>query len=480
MAYDCAVVGGGIAGLAIAEIFARSGRSVVLIERNARLCQEASAALHGWFHFGSLYSIFPQNHFMRAMIGGVEDLLDTYACFPNMNIVVAGDGRLGFPQKGGSWFRDEPIEYIVAARNDPDFDMDSFRGIGEYGRKLFFLLTWEMAIKQFISRHQRFHSHNWRGAVAASRRIPSAGWADYSRQVISKPRNEGINLDPDTHFRIVGFDRPMQATAIIVDLLRSLIGCGGEVITGAEVTRVERTSERTRVHTTNGAVEARAVVIAAGKGLSRFLERSSDVRVVSSPLLVAHPPVADVNFVRLTPFVERSINHLHHRVGDLSYSLIGGGYVADPDDRQAVARASERLVSMARSVFPRLGEASVVETYRGEKAEIAGGGGRNYQYGIREIDRNVLAVVPGKFSLAFSLAVETFRRLTGESPTKKLGGLGSPDEASRYAGQTRHAAIMLEAMGRSRRAPAAEDRAIEARTAAAGASTDGQWRQRQA
>jgi glycerol-3-phosphate dehydrogenase len=56
--YDLAVVGGGIAGLAITEIFARSGRSVVLIERNDCLCGEASAAHHGWFHFGSLYSIF--------------------------------------------------------------------------------------------------------------------------------------------------------------------------------------------------------------------------------------------------------------------------------------------------------------------------------------------------------------------------------------------------------------------------------------
>ena len=40
--FDYAVVGGGIAGLASAEMFARNGYRVVLIERNAKLCQEAS------------------------------------------------------------------------------------------------------------------------------------------------------------------------------------------------------------------------------------------------------------------------------------------------------------------------------------------------------------------------------------------------------------------------------------------------------
>lgn len=443
--YDYAVVGGGIAGLAIAELLARSGRSVVLIERNARLCQEASANQHGWFHFGSLYSILPQNQFLRTMIGGVEDLLQYYAGFAGMNIAVAGNGKLGFPQTEGAWFRDEPIEYIVCARNDPDFDMRNFEGVRDYIKKAFFLLTWELAIKQFISRHQRFHKHDWRGKVAASQWIPRAGFSDYSREVITKPNHPGINLDTNTHFRIVGYDRPMRATSIITDLVRSLIGSGGEIRTGQDVERLERVGGNTLLHTASGyTIKAGTVVAAAGQFLSRFVGRAANVKVVASPLLVAYPAVADRNFVRMTPFVEKSVNHLHHQIDGLSYSLIGGGYFADPNDATAVARATERLIAMAHGVFPELGRAKVMESYLGYKTEVvAQSGERNYQYFIRNVGEGIYAVTPGKFSLAFSLAVNTFRLLTGEAPRAEVATPGSEDAAP-YVGLTRHARIVHE------------------------------------
>lgn len=343
-----------------------------------------------------------------------------------MNIAVTGDGHLAFPQAAESWFRDEPMEYIVCARNDPDFDMRSFHGAKDYARKLFFLLTWEMAIKQFIGRHQRFHKHNWGGSIPASQWIPRAGWADYSREVITKPYNPGINLDRDTHFRIIGYDRPMQATAIITDLVRSLIGAGGEVVTGAEVERIEKGGAGRRVITRGGTIEARTVIVAAGKWLGRFLGNATDVKVVASPLLVTYPSVTDTNFVRMTPFVEKSVNHLHHRVDGRTYSLIGGGYFDDPNDPVAVARAKARLMAMADTVFPRLREATAIETYLGYKTEIvAKSGERNYQYFIREVDEGIHAVVPGKFSLAFSLAVNAYKRITGEAPGKEISPLGA-------------------------------------------------------
>ena len=58
--FDLIVVGGGIAGLASAEIFSRSGWNVLLIEKESLLCQEASANQHGWFHFG--YPLGPAHH----------------------------------------------------------------------------------------------------------------------------------------------------------------------------------------------------------------------------------------------------------------------------------------------------------------------------------------------------------------------------------------------------------------------------------
>jgi glycine/D-amino acid oxidase-like deaminating enzyme len=440
--YEYAVVGGGIAGLAVAEIFARSGKNVVLIERNDHLCQEASAAQHGWFHFGSLYSIFPQNQFLRTMIGGVEDLLEYYRGFPGMNITLTNRGHLAFPQANGAWFRDEPIEYIVCARNDADFDMRSFNGLRDYTKKLFLLITWEMAIKQFISRHQRFHKHDWAGTIAASQWIPCAGWMDYSREVITKPNNPSINLDRDTHFRIVGHDRPMRAAWIISDLIRSFLGAGGEVKTGTAVEQVVRVGKAARLETAVGSIEANTVIVAAGRWLGGFLKHAEGVKVVSSPLLVVYPAVSKTNFVRMTPFVEKSINHLNHEINGLSYSLIGGGHFADPEDAEAVARASERLLAMARTVFPNIAGAKVLEAYLGCKTEIVPRRGeRNYQYFIRKVNDGMFILLPGKFSLAFSLAVNAYKRLIGEEPARHIRLAREADSLSNSY-LMRHAALV--------------------------------------
>ena len=85
---DFAVVGGGIAGLAIAELLQRSGASVVLIEKNKTLCSEASGEQQGWFHTGALYTALPDQFFFRAMVGNLDDLIDYYRAFPNMNLRV--------------------------------------------------------------------------------------------------------------------------------------------------------------------------------------------------------------------------------------------------------------------------------------------------------------------------------------------------------------------------------------------------------
>jgi glycine/D-amino acid oxidase-like deaminating enzyme len=443
--YDVAIVGGGIAGLAIAEIFARAGRRTVLIERSSQLCQGASASQHGWFHFGSLYSIFPQNQFLRTMIGGVEDLLEFYSAFPGMNIAVGPDGSLSFPQQPESWFRDEPIEYICCARNDPDFDMRKFEGMIDYVRKSFFLLTWEFAIKQFISRHQRFHRHNWAGQTQASAWIPRAGWMDYSRDVITKPNIPCLNLDSNTHFRILGFDRPMRAMSIVADLICSFLASGGVVVNSTAIDRIENFNNSRVLHSSDGSIRARRVIISSGRWLGEFLPKSTGIRVVCSPLLVTYPRVADINFVRMTPFVERSVNHLHHEIDGHCYSVIGGGYSADACDKNAILTATEDLKAMANNIFPALNGADLIETYLGYKTEIvASRGERNYQYFIRDIDEGVTAVVPGKFSLAFSLAVNTFKRITGESPPKNIADI-SKFSAVPYIGPTEHAAIIRKA-----------------------------------
>jgi phytoene dehydrogenase-like protein len=110
--FDFAVVGGGIAGLAIAELLQRSGVSVGLFEKNQTLCGEASAEQQGWFHTGALYAALPENFFCRTMVGNLDDLVDYYSGFPNMNLRI--DKHISSVSQHG-WFSNRTNFYAYSA-----------------------------------------------------------------------------------------------------------------------------------------------------------------------------------------------------------------------------------------------------------------------------------------------------------------------------------------------------------------------------
>ncbi len=451
--FDLAVIGAGIAGLAIAEIFARSGQRVVLIEKNDVVCGEASGSHHAWFHFGSLYSIFPNNQFMRTLVGGIDDLLDYYRDFPGLNVRVDKDGKLSFADGDSAWIRDEPIQYLVAARNDADFALDVFEGVPSYLRKLLFTLTWDLTIKQFISRHQRFTKFDWRSGPA-SQYVPKAGWLDYSRDVIFKVGDIDVDLDKNTHFRVQGFDRPMNAGRITGELLRSFLSAGGEIALRTECVRCIEQSDAVQIDTTTGVFEAKRVVYAAGSDLKRLLAQQAKVNVVASPLLVVYPSVCSEHFVRLTPFMDRTVNHLLHSASGHSYSLIGGGYSANPEEPNEVEESKGKLLAMAERFLPKVKEARLRETYVSYKTEVAAQRGeRNYQYFIRGLSERTFVVVPGKFSLGFSLAVNAYRRLEGHDPAKRVRLDPSIDVKGMVA-PMRHHRMVEQFLGRESRAHA--------------------------
>jgi glycine/D-amino acid oxidase-like deaminating enzyme len=447
--FDLAVVGAGIAGLAIAEIFARSGHRVVLIEKNDVVCGETSGSHHAWFHFGSLYSIFPNNQFMRTLVGGIDDLLDYYRDFPGLNFRADKAGKLCFDDGKSAWIRDEPIQYLVAARNDADFALDVFEGANSYLRKLFFTLTWDLTIKQFISRHQRFEKFDWRSGPA-SQYVPKAGWLDYSRDVIFKVGDIDVNLDKNTHFRVQGFDRPMNAEVIVGDLLHGFLSAGGEIRLRTECMRFDERSGPVQIETTNGAIAADRVLFAAGSNLARLLADKLKVNVVASPLLVVYPSVCSEHFVRLTPTIDRTVNHLLHPANGKSYSLIGGGYSADPESPEQLERCKTQLLEMAERVLPKVKEAEFREPYVSYKTEVKSRlGERNYQYLIKELSERTFAVVPGKFSLGFSLAVNAYRRLMGRDPARRVSLDPSIDVESMVA-PMRHRRMVEEFIGKER------------------------------
>ena len=159
---------------------------------------------------------------MRTLIGGIEDLIEFYGSFQGMNLFVTNKGQLNINHSKNSWIRDEPIDYLVAARNNEDFHLLKSVNILSFFKKIAMRLTWELAIKQFISRHHRYQNYDWNNKRASSE-IPKAGWTDYSKKFIKKPNDKDFNFNKDSHFLIKGFDRPMNPINIITDLVRSIL-----------------------------------------------------------------------------------------------------------------------------------------------------------------------------------------------------------------------------------------------------------------
>src|SRR5262249_15211414 len=140
-------------------------------------------------------------------------------------------------------------------------------------------------------------------------------------------------------------------------------------------------------------------------------------RVVYSPLMVAYPALVAMNLVKMTPHVNRTVNHLYHKTEGLEYSVIGSAlYYADDGElshKQAVLTLRERLSTILKVPD----EETLSTVYFGPKTELVNSSQlRNYQYHIIDTD-NGTVVLPGKFSLMFSTAVNTCRHF-GVEPLK--------------------------------------------------------------
>ncbi len=444
--FDTIIVGGGIAGLATAEMFARSGHKTLLLEKNPKLCQETSGLHHEWFHFGSLYSMFPNKQFLRTMVGGIDDLLQYYRDFRGMNLRIDGEGRLLKIPVDGAWFREDNLEYIIATTRAQDFSLKGRGDARQVANRALMRLVWNLAIKRFIGRHNRFYDYDWRRGFA-SYHIPHVRLFDYSNNLLHKFDNHDIDLDPSCHIAMHSYDSPMQAVHIVSDLTRGLLCNGGQIRTG-----VGFRGYRTRTWGVEVELEddtrflANKLILASGQALQQQSGGRIKIHSVASPLLVTRPAVCTRNIVRLTPFIDETINHIRHEVDGYDYSLIGGGYFAPLHDEQAMEEAGNRLLRRARAVFPQLANVDFVNLYFGVKSEmISTSAKRNYLYHVEQIEPDVYGVVPGKFSLAFSLAFTTFREVAGAFP--KTYTTYEPElDVSEYVELTKHRKLIRQYM----------------------------------
>lgn len=390
---DFAVVGGGIAGLAIAEMLQRSGASVALLEKNKTLCSEASAEQQGWFHTGALYTALPNNFFCRTMVGNLDDLVDYYSGFPSMNLRV--DKHIYTTDRDG-WFSNRTNFYVYTSTDG---------------------VSWKWKLPWAVALYRAKRRMSWFETLDASRSLShQMGFGARPLKYVVHGSTLGINLE-HIAFALKSRDRAMNTKLIAEDLLRSFLACGGVVKTQAKVLSLEKGSVLAKLESGETRFPARHTILATGKDTTSF---ETNTKVFISPLLVVYPALTDINFVRMSPHMEQTINHICHRKNGLEYSLIGNAvyHDAQQESGEVLERVRTNMLGMARRVFGDFDDKGA-DLFFGYKTEVSSSSFiRNYLYHIIDRGQYTLAL-PGKFSLCFSLAANVCRHF-GIEPVKAV------------------------------------------------------------
>jgi hypothetical protein len=402
MKYEWAVVGGGVAGIVLTEVLAREGHSVVLIEKQDKLAGATTGLFHEWIHTGCLYTLIPDKlHTLKFLLGAIDDLLEYYSSFERMNLTPSEAGlRLG---DGSGWFVPNHIHFKYRLR----------RGN----------LPWLMIMSRSIHLIELIKQHDWLRRRAG--KLYEISVADQLRAALSRVRdivsNDHDFLDIETS------DFTTNSRMLLKDLVATALHNHAELSLGNPVIRVEDQTGYKALVTDRGTIKADRVVICAGRNIPQFLDVQLKTSIAPIAVVRGLDPSAE-SFVELDYITKNCINLLTKPDG---IGMIGGISVDREDQAENYL---EHIIAEHQKRTPGI---QVLGSYNGLKNEITfRHEDRNYLYHIVPTEPGIWAVVPGKFTLGFSLAVEFYRRVYNRNPRKFFNTVTDHGGASDYVSET--------------------------------------------
>lgn len=382
--FDWIIVGGGISGLAVAEMLCRSGIKVLLLERNKKLVAETSKEFHEWLHSGTLYTLAPDDlKTLRYLLGATDDLFEYYSSFDNMNIRPSERGVI-VSEKG--WFNKERIEYRYKVRKLNPFWMT--------------LVSRSSNIIDLVSKH------DWLRRRAGSEYGKSRMKTKFSLDKIY----EQLTCKEE-FYKKISPDLTMNSRLLINDLLSSALENGLEIKTECDVLDIKEFDKFVYAITQKRQYISKNIVICSPDLLAKLM--NVEIKIGYAPIAIAaHIPEYEKSFVELDYYPRRCINLLRKENG---IGQIGG---ISLNKREDVGSYLEYLLSQHKIRNP---DITILDSYVGIKKELLmSGENRNYLYHVNQHSDKVWSTVLGKFSLAFSMAPEFFRRVFKRNPVKTV------------------------------------------------------------
>lgn len=386
--YDWIVVGGGIAGISVAEILSREGHSVALIEKNKKLASVATKEFHEWVHTGSLYTLVKdQMKTLKYILGSLDDLFEFYSSFQNMNISPTESG-IYINKKNNGWFNRNYINFKYRLKN----------------RKFF--INWIYSIARSIALIQGIKKHDWLRRRAG---IIESIKAEYYIPIIKNFIK--IIFSNNKFYKIESSDFTTNSRYLLKDLLATSIENGLKVFTENELLQIEHQKNEIIAICKNDKFVCKNIVLCTGGNIKNFTKQKIK-RSLAPIAIVKNVPDNTESFVELDYLKKKCINLI---TKGSSYGMIGGISLSNSED---VNKYFEYMIKEHKKANPNI---KILKKYVGIKNEIISKGeNRNYIFHINKVNNkdNVWSIIPGKFTLAFSIAPEFYRLVYKKNPKK--------------------------------------------------------------
>ena len=383
------VIGTGIAGLATAEILSRNGYSLTLLDSSPELGGDASRNTQNWFHSGWLYAALDNDAAMNGCAAALRLFHPVYDAVLGRSVVnvLPTPNGVDYPTSATGWFDAERMHYLYAAQ-----------GAELSGPER---IVWQHRLNEIALPRLAALGYRTRSAPANELEALMSHW-------------EGHGNGSAAYRTIVSTDARLH-TCRILDTLIGLLGTRTEVVLGATC-RLVRSGARSVVHVDGEAHSPDLVVLATGAGTPRFLRQIGNVEeaakftTIQSPVVVLDRALPLPNFIRFTPKLAHTINHVKvATTGGAERSTIGSYDSFARGRAPAIDAFAERVC--ARLDVP---TAWVAGSYYGTKTEYTDGHARRYNHAVGQVNDNTWFAIAGKFS-QFPLLVHDFAARHGLS-----------------------------------------------------------------
>ena len=404
--FDWIIVGGGVAGISLSEILTREGHSVALIEKKDKLASVTTREFHEWFHTGCLYTLLKdQLKTLKYILGSLDDLLEFYSSFSEMNLKPTEKGLKVIDNNKG-WFSPNYINFKYKLKN----------------RKL--ILPWLYAIARSVALIDGIKNHDWLRRRAG---ILESVTSEYYLPIIKNLFK--IIMSNDNFFKIQSTDFTTNSRNLLRDLVATASENGLEIFTNTELLDIENINNELVAKCSNENFRSKNIAICLGGEIEKF----SDLKINKSyaPIAVVKNIKTDAkSFVELDCFVKNCINIV---TKGKSFGLIGGISLSKKEE---VEKYFDFMINEHKKHNT---EIKVLEKYVGIKNEVSlNNENRNYLFHINLVPKykNVWSVIPGKFTLAFSLAPEFYRIVYKKNPRKMFSTFSDDGKFSHLIADT--------------------------------------------